>query len=302
MVIALSSVAAEGYRSGSFWPAWWAATGRRGRPEDARQFGEAFSAALDRLGLPGQDAPNRHLAPILLHAGVPDSCLEGFLRYLLEGRADELDEPVRRLVEHDDDLAGELTERCLDLLERLRSPAQETGDPGLPRRIADQTIALVRADVIDPVPPAERPEITLAPFGGGVRLRPPGSSVVLLDGEQAPVGPNGHILITAPDVSLSMNGQPVSLIDAADPLLIFAEDGHRLPANRALPSDAFWAVFPAGRELTGDPPPRVIADSVCWPGWRLARARAADWWRSPTAACAPGATSRIMTSSAGPPP
>ncbi|MFI9836215.1 hypothetical protein ACIHFD_04225 [Nonomuraea sp. NPDC051941] len=271
VVVALSAVAAEGYRSGSFWPAWWATTGRRGRAADAQQYGEAFAAALDRLGLPGQDAPNRHLGPILLHAGVPDSCLEGFLRYLLEGRAEELDEPMRRLVEHGDDFAGELAERCLDLLERLRAPDQETDDLGLPRRIVDQTIALVRAGVIDPIPAAERPEITLEPFGGGVRLRPPGSADVLVDGKHAQVDPDGHVPITAPDQSLSVNGHAVRVIDPADPLLIFKEDGHRLPTERALPSDGFWAVFPADRELTGDPPPRVVAESACWPGWRLAQ-------------------------------
>lgn len=271
VVVALSGVAAEGYRSGSFWPAWWSATGRRGRASDAQQYGEAFAAALDRLGLPGQDAPNRHLGPILLHAGVPDSCLEGFLRYLLEGDSAELDEPVRRLVEHGDDLAGELAERCLDLLERLRAGDQETDGLGLPGRIVDRTIALVRAGALDPTPAAERPEITLEPFGRGVRLRPPGSAAVIVDGEPARPESDGRVPVTAANRSLSVNGHPVRLVDPADPMLIFTEDGRRLPTGRALPSDVFWALFPDDRALDGDPAPHVIAEAACWPGWRLAQ-------------------------------
>ncbi|GIH68923.1 hypothetical protein [Sphaerimonospora thailandensis] len=298
LVVALSGVAATGYRSGSCWPSWWAATRFRGRTSDAAAFGEAFLSALHRLGLPRlpeQAGANRHISQILMHAGVPTSCLLGFFRFLLDGRSDALDEPVRRFLEHGGDYAADLAERCLDLLDRLRSPEPDLAGLTLPARIMDHARALVRDRLLDPTPDEERPELLLTPLGQGVRLRLPaaiGPAAVTIDtdtdtgtgtgtgtGEETiDVRPGDLVPIVRPTRSARVSWRAgtreirLDIVDPADPLLVFTEDGRHLPPGRSLPADAVWCMFPKDREPTADGPLRIIVESpppVGWSGWRL---------------------------------
>ncbi|GAA3442719.1 hypothetical protein [Planomonospora venezuelensis] len=284
VVVALSAVAATGYRSGSCWPAWWSATRYRGRAADAGAFGEAFLTALGLLGLPGlpeQAGAGRYVGPIMMHAGVPTSCLAEFFRFLLTGRSDGLDEPVHRFMEHGGDYAADLAERCLDLLDRLRAPEPDLEGLALPARVVDHALALVRDGLLDPTPEEERPQVLLAPFGQGVLLRLPeaaGPRTVTVGGETVPIRPGHPIPVARPVASARIHRDDgvretgVRLVDPADPLLVFTENGRQVPAGRSLPADVFWAVFPGERELTADEPLRIVAESLLppgWPGWRL---------------------------------
>ena len=71
----------------------------------------------------------------------------------------------------------------------------------------------------------------------------------------------------------------IRVVEQADPLLVFAEDGRRLPGNVSLPRAHVWIMHPADRELelTGNAEP-VAESSVPfgWDGWRLVRVSLQD--------------------------
>jgi hypothetical protein len=63
---------------------------------------------------------------------------------------------------------------------------------------------------------------------------------------------------------------PADVVDPADPLLVFDENGER--AGPELPAERVWVLHPADADLRSDVPPRVMVTSrlpLTWPGWRL---------------------------------
>jgi hypothetical protein len=63
---------------------------------------------------------------------------------------------------------------------------------------------------------------------------------------------------------------PEEVVDPADPLLVFDENGER--ADPELPAERVWVLHPADESLRCDVPPRVIVTSrlpLTWRGWRL---------------------------------
>jgi hypothetical protein len=64
----------------------------------------------------------------------------------------------------------------------------------------------------------------------------------------------------------------LAVVDPADPVMFFAEDGRQLAGSACLPRDQVWVIHPADRELefTGHPGPvGEPAVPVGWEGWRL---------------------------------
>jgi hypothetical protein len=64
----------------------------------------------------------------------------------------------------------------------------------------------------------------------------------------------------------------LAVIDPADPVIFFTEDGRQLAGTASLPRAPVWVIHPADRELefTGHPGPvGEPAVPVCWDGWRL---------------------------------
>jgi hypothetical protein len=62
------------------------------------------------------------------------------------------------------------------------------------------------------------------------------------------------------------------VVDQADPILFFSEDGRRLPGNVSLPSSQVWVIHPADRELefAGHAGPIVEPTvPIGWDGWRM---------------------------------
>ncbi len=64
----------------------------------------------------------------------------------------------------------------------------------------------------------------------------------------------------------------LDVVQPSDPILFFAEDGRRLPANLPLPPDHVWLLRPADRDLTTAGELRVITETPVpfgWEGWHL---------------------------------
>jgi len=63
---------------------------------------------------------------------------------------------------------------------------------------------------------------------------------------------------------------PEDVVDPADPLLVFDENGER--AGPELPAERVWVLHPADAGLRSDVPPRIMVTSrlpLTWRGWRL---------------------------------
>jgi hypothetical protein len=224
----------------------------------------------------------------------PGTDAEGFLAWATalgsDQRLRELDVPARRFITFGNDYAHDVIDRCLDLLDRLEEPAPELDGILLPARIIDaarQETAEYqpgRGGARTP-PPREstrnRPRIALDPYGAGVQVilpavgdAPDGVATwrVTADGDpvtvrsraqwvgSAEAAPETAYSLPRPmrNVQVALLGwehvSELTVIDPADPVLFFAEDGRRLPSILPLPPDHVWVLHPADRDLavTGD--------------------------------------------------
>ncbi|WP_326641565.1 hypothetical protein OG884_02160 [Streptosporangium sp. NBC_01755] len=235
---------------------------------------------------------------------------EAFLTWAVgrEGRLNSLDEPARRFIRHGTDYAMDVLDRCFDLTDRLHSPDPDLDGLGLPTRFVEEAqnlatrgrLDLTRYDAAEARRGrTERPRLSLDPFGQGVQVvlppvgdAPDGTArwTVTVDGLQnivrsrslwvgtAEAAPSTTFAIAQParraQVSLYGSAHEVELeiVDPADPLLVFTEDGRHLPGHLALPPDTVWLLHPADREPACDVAPRVVTESplpIGWDGWRL---------------------------------
>ncbi|SNT42618.1 hypothetical protein SAMN05216276_10427 [Streptosporangium subroseum] len=330
LAVTLSGVAARDYKQGTFWPYWWKATELPLGLQNHAPWGKAFLRALAGFGLPTfPEMPMTYVSPIVMHAGIPTFCLEDFFRLLLQRRAQDpaldaealltwavgggrrlssLDEPAQRFIRYGTDYAADVLDRCLDLMDRLRSSDPDLNGLGLPARFVEEARDLAakgKLELKQSGPAAakrsrtERPRLSLDPFGQGVQIvlppvgdAPDGTARwnVTVDGLQnivrsrslwvgtAEGAPSTTFAVAQParraQVSLYGSAHEVELeiVDPVDPILIFAEDGRHLPSHLALPPDTVWVLYPADRELTCDVTPRVVTESplpIGWDGWRL---------------------------------
>jgi hypothetical protein len=246
-VIALAQVAAEGWRHGEFWPAWYRAGGMRPRTMSERRWAEAFAVASAELDLAPTCTDASDL--VLVHAAIPTRCLEEAMRRLSVGEPVEAggDPAIAALVNHGGAAAHDLLGRCRALVGSFRQsaaepPSDESARLGLPRRYVDA---------------ARRAARTLLDIGPALRLDPYGLGV-----------------LRAGSADEGSAGEPVSpreAIGSSDPLLLFTQHGSVLWG--VLPPDAVWALHPARTPLRADKPPRVLVESrmpISWRGWRLA--------------------------------
>ncbi|MFC0552543.1 hypothetical protein ACFFHJ_16765 [Planotetraspora thailandica] len=225
-----------------------------------------------------------------------------------EHRLDNLDVPARRFLQHGTEFALDFVERTFDLLDRLRDPAPDLDGVALPPRVLARAQELAAERQLDLSVPsssgesrtrAERPRIALDPFGRGVEVilpavgdTPDGLATwtVTADGvtstvrsraqwvgvaEAAPAT-NFSLLKPVRTVVVALAGwqhqTELQVIDPAAPMLVFAEDGRRLPATMPLPPDVVWVVYPGEHELTTDGPLAVTIEGqlpLGWTGWRL---------------------------------
>jgi hypothetical protein len=235
---------------------------------------------------------------------------EGFMAWATgrEHRLDVLDKPARRFLEHGTDYALDFVDRTFDLLDRLRAPSPDLDGVGLPPRVMIRAQELADEGRLDLRPPrggssgrthTERPRIGLDPFGRGIEVILPAVGdtsdglarwSVTADGVTTTVRSQAHwaeLSEAAPStpfpllkpvrtvvVAMAGWGHQVELpvIDPGAPLLVFTEDGRRLPANLPLPPDMVWVVYPAEHELEADGSFQVTVEGqlpLGWNGWRL---------------------------------
>ncbi|GIH50615.1 hypothetical protein SAMN05421833_12814 [Microbispora rosea] len=224
-----------------------------------------------------------------------------------ENRLLNVDVPVRRFLQHGTEYALDFVERSFELLDRLRDQTAELDGVGLPPRVLERARYLAsegRLDLTTSRSPStgrtriERPRIALDPFGGGIEvvLPPVGDTPdgtarwnVTADGVTTTVRSQAmwvgvaeapstthSLLRPVRTVVVAMDGWPyqteLQVVDPAAPMLVFGEDGRRLPATAPLPPDTVWVAHPADYELLADGPLQVVIEGqlpLGWEGWRL---------------------------------
>ena len=257
--------------------------------------GDYFRLLLERRRLdPGMDAES-----FLAWATAPGR----------EQRLWELDVPARRFLTLGGDYALDVVDRCLDLLDRLADPGPDLDGVLLPARIVEAgqreaaEYGLNRRGSRKPQQRGSstrhRPRIALDPYGAGVQVilpavgaAPDGVATwrVTADGDPVIVRSRAEwvgLAEAAPEtahplprpvriVQVSLLGwdhvSELQVIEPADPVLFFAEDGRRLPGILPLPPDHVWILHPAERGLTVAGDLRVIVETPApfgWEGWQL---------------------------------
>ena len=222
-----------------------------------------------------------------------------------EARLAPLAEPARRFLLNGGDYAHDVVERTLDLLDRLAEPDQDLAAVGLPGYLIDAAREELAAGRLDLSRVGGRrkggeeamtigrwkPRLTLDACGQGVHMllpavdEMPGGAAwrITVDGDTHTVP--GRIRGASPQaafpvkpartvlVSLAGHEGPVAelrVVDEADPVLFFNEDGRRLAGTVSLPREPVWIVHPVDRELefTGRAIQLVApAVPVGWGGW-----------------------------------
>ncbi len=223
-------------------------------------------------------------------------------------RLAELHVPARRFLTQGGDYALDVIDRSLDLLDRLSETDPDLDGVRLPVRIVEAARSEVAEQGLDRSArrsetathrSAPRPRIGLEPYGMGVQVilpavgeMPDGVATwrVTADGDpvtvrsraqwvgSAEAAPQTAHPLTRPvrSVQIALSGwdhvTELDVVQPSDPILFFAEDGRRLPANLPLPPDHVWLLRPADRDLAAIGELRVVTETPVpfgWEGWHL---------------------------------
>ena len=155
----------QDYHAGNYWEEVGQSVGLP-RANLSSKWGEIFEEVLQRFQLAGFRGGEGHrfVAPILIHGGIPNYCLEDFFekvtRPAVEGRLDydgnadylidewqeqpslvlSTDKPVRRFLKNGGKVATDFLQRCLDMAFQASAagslPSGE--DYGLPSRVVER--------------------------------------------------------------------------------------------------------------------------------------------------------------------
>ncbi|WP_446212906.1 hypothetical protein [Micromonospora sp. IBSANI012] len=342
VVVGLSGIGAIEYSHGTFWRAVSQEMGVRLDGSDQRLLGEAFRRALDRFDMARFTNFSRvNVDEILMHSGVPLSCLADFLNALLrqqardpdvltpaefmewatgpgwESRLYDLGKPLQNLLRHGGAYVEDLVDRCLELVDRLREPVFVSDGLQLPESLVRAAVGLAASGVLNLSQTREtgagmgtRPRLALDPYGRGLTLwLPPIPDTesgevtwdLVVGAEPQRVRSRSvhpGTMDTAPAVSVplprpvrhvdvNLRGYDLSLVlpvvDPDDPLMIFTDEGRRVPASAALPPTSVWLMYPAARDgsepvefvgspIFGDEPPAPYG----WEQWRLRQINLAE--------------------------
>ncbi|WP_327006863.1 hypothetical protein OHA72_06040 [Dactylosporangium sp. NBC_01737] len=236
-----------------------------------------------------------------------------------QSRLNVVDKPVRRFLEFGGDYAEDFVDRCIDLLVQLAQPAFDPDGIHLPARVIARATELAQSGLLElgglrrarASAAREHPRLLLEPFGRGLLIWLPAVEDALdgvaswqlrFDGEPQEVmsrspWPGGRQ--TAPATGIPVN-QPVrevsveledatrrdviSVVDPGDPLLVFTEDGRRIPSSASITPEPVWLLHPMASEF-GDVEvefngrPVVVEEQSApygWDGWRLRKVDLSD--------------------------
>lgn len=208
-VLATAGVAADHYASATFWPKLVALLGVSSDQALHREWGGAFLANLEYLGLPtfrddGTDAGTKFVGRILMHSGMPTYCLPDFYRLITErrrrtpglspeefvawaatrgsvGQLPNVDKPVTRFLQYGGEFAIDVSGRAFDLLDAVAGGG-DGNDVPLPARFREVALVQHAAGDLLPVPRRSatvggsdelRPQLVVDPFEQGLLLRLP---------------------------------------------------------------------------------------------------------------------------------
>jgi hypothetical protein len=330
VVVATTGIASRDYRRGGLWPQLWEELGHNGDQFDQAAWGQGFRTALMHLELPTFDnTPLHNIGPILMHAGIPDYCLDDYFRLLdhrravdpdldtesffhwamaRENRLNDLDKPASRFLIHGSEYAFDFVDRTFDLLDRLRGGSTHLDGVGLPPRVVKRAVEIAESGVFEArlervswgnASATDRPKIELDPFNRGVQVVLPSvrdapggfvSWTVTADGQPYVVESQAQwagVAEAPPPTSFALpcpvrtvvvstteakEQAELRVVDPDKPLLLFGENGRRLPAHVPLPPDVVWAVHPETNDLVADGPLSVVVEGqlpLGWNGWCL---------------------------------
>ena len=257
-------------------------------------------------------------------------------------RLADLDVAARRFLTEGGDQALDLTDRCLDLLDRLTGRDPDLAGVRLPRHFADaarkETSARAPGQARGPASREHaataahqaRPERGCRPGdraghragdGAGDGSAAPGEAVssgvgtwqLTADGDpvtvrsRAGAPPAAHPLtrpVRAVHVSLAGwdHVTELEVVPSCDPVLFFSADGRHLPARLPLPPDRLWILRPAGREVVAAGELRTIAESPVPSGWEGWHLELASLEKASSVALRGGPAHAVHRASAPPPP
>ena len=173
-LVVTTYIASEYYDKGGLWPQLAKAIGVPNTQLFHDEWGSAFIANLQRLGLPSfkniEDAGQTYIGRILIHTGIPTRCLDDYYRIISEqrrndpgltaeelvswattkarqGRLYNVDVPVKRFLQFGGEFAVDVTDRCFDLLDAVGDGENAT-DALLPGRFVAKAIELAEAGAI----------------------------------------------------------------------------------------------------------------------------------------------------------
>lgn len=329
-VVTTTGVATDHFASNTFWPHLRDSVGVRAEDQGFQPtWGTAFLENLRVLGLPtfedSDDAGTRYVGRILMHSGMPTSCLDDYFELVSRRRAGiaglspeafvawasaqaargalyAVDKPVARFLQYGGEFAVDVTGRVFDLLDVV-SGGGDGADVALPGRFAAAAQELHRRGRVaraargssSPTNAAEQPRVVLDPFGFGLVLRLPSVTSVtdrattwVVDADDTRQRVQARAMLAgldaAPPTDVPVH-RPVrmlsaaladredltttlSVVDEADPLLAFDENGELRSAAVPLPGRPVWFLFPGAPddlEVTGTR--HVLTESPLPPGW-----------------------------------
>ena len=217
-----------------------------------------------------------------------------------------IDVPVRQFITAGGEYSLDFVDRTLDLFIRL-STDQDPAPARLPARFVDGARRHLKAVGLPAVRPrnsgsrggSRRAEIQMDPFEGRVSVALPGVEDVSddfvweieADSETYFVRPQrsmGGARIGARDASWTVGApyrqitvgaagldrsQDIDLVDSADPVLFFSDEGVLLPGHLPLPADQVWALYAPPAEIGSFLLQKHIVHEeqppLGWTGWRL---------------------------------
>lgn len=225
-------------------------------------------------------------------------------------RLNSLDVPARRFIQSGGEFAIDIVDRLLEMLRAL--PAGETDLlwTGLPERMVTEALRLRELGRLEPTTlrsasrgtsagVAVRPTLEMDIVNGSVVVAlppvgeaPDGRAIwkVVVDGRPETVistalwpgsiepAPATQMVVRRPARSavVSLTGSQLTyeldVVDAKDPLLVFAEDGRHVPAAVPLAPGTAWLLHPTDKHLEVSGAMTVVAEvapPLGWEGWTL---------------------------------